>query len=128
LPTPPLPLETLLKEIMNIDELSEYLGIKKSTLYSKVERKEILFYKIGHLVRFKKSDIDLWLEKTKVEPLRIKERAKGIVDSADARAADIDEIVKRAVADSQGMKYTPKYKGDRTRIRGLGKEVKDGTL
>ena len=117
-----------MKEIMNIDELSEYLGIKKSTLYSKVERKEILFYKIGHLVRFKKSDIDLWLEKTKVEPLRIKERAKGIVDSADARAADIDEIVKRAVADSQGMKYTPKYKGDRTRIRALGKEVKDGTL
>ena len=114
-----------MKEIMNINELSEYLGIKKSTLYSKVERKEILFYKIGHLVRFKKSDIDLWLEKTKVEPLRIKERAKGIVDSADARAADIDEIVKRAVADSQGMKYTPKYKGDRTRIRGLRKEVED---
>jgi excisionase family DNA binding protein len=120
-----LPLENLLKEILNIDELSEYLRIKKSSLYSKVERKEIPYYKLGHLVRFKKSDIDLWMEKSRVEPSRVKEKGKGIAHSADARVADIDEIVKRAIADSQGMKYIPKHKGDRTRIRGLGKEVED---
>ena len=114
-----------MKEILNIDELSEYLGIKKSSLYSKVERKEIPYYKIGHLVRFKKSDIDLWMEKFRSEPLRVKEKAKSKVHSEDARATDIDEIVKRAIADSQGMKYTPNHKGDRTRIRGLRKEVED---
>ena len=114
-----------MKEILNIDELSLYLGIKKSTLYSKVERKEIPFYKIGHLVRFRRSDIDLWMERFSSEPLRIKEKAKGIAHSADARAGDIDEIVKRAIAESEGMKYTPNHKGDRTRIRGLRKEVED---
>ncbi len=116
-----------MKEILNIDELSEYLGIKKSSLYSKVERNEIPHYKIGRLVRFKKSDIDLWMEKLKSEsiPLRVKEKTKSKAHSEDARAADIDEIVKRAVADFQQMKYTPKHKGDRTRIRGLRKEVED---
>jgi excisionase family DNA binding protein len=114
-----------LKEILNIDELSEYLCIKKSSLYSKIERKEIPSYKIGHLVRFKKSDIDLWMEKSKVEPLRIKEEARSMVHSKDARTADVDEIVERTIADSQGMKYTSNHKGDRTRIRGLRKEVED---
>ena len=117
-----------MKEILNIDELSDYLGIKKSSLYSKVERKEIPFYKIGHLVRFKKSDIDLWMEKLRSEsaPPEIKEKPK--MPSHDGRDADVDQIVRRAIADSQEMKYTPKHKGDRTRIRGLGKEVSDGTL
>ena len=46
------------KELLTIDELSEYLGVKKSTLYSKVEGREIPFYKIGHLVRFRKAEID----------------------------------------------------------------------
>jgi len=103
------------------------LGIKKSNLYSKVERKEIPYYKIGRLVRFKKSDIDLWMEKLKSEsiPLRVKEKAKSKVHAEDARVAEIDQIVKRAIADSSGMEYTPKHKGDRTRIGGLGKEVKD---
>ena len=115
------------KGFLNIKEVSEYLGIKKSSLYSKVERKEIPYYKIGHLVRFRRSDIDLWMENLKSESIlqRIKERGRREMLIKDGRVADIDEIVKRAVADSQEMKYTPKHKGDRTRIRGLGKEVED---
>jgi excisionase family DNA binding protein len=57
------------REFLTIDEVSEYLGIKKSSLYVKVERKEIPYYKIGHLLRFKKSDIDSWMEKLKSEPV-----------------------------------------------------------
>ena len=115
------------KIFLSINELVQYLDMKKSSLYSKVERKEIPYYKIGRLVRFKKSDIDLWIEKFKSEtiPLRVKEKARSKTHSEDARAADIDEIVKRAIADSQEMKYTPNHKGDRTRIRGLRKEVED---
>ena len=35
------------KVFLNIDELSQYLGIKKSNLYAKVERQEIPFYRVG---------------------------------------------------------------------------------
>jgi excisionase family DNA binding protein len=117
-----------LKEFLTIEEVADYLQIKKSTLYSKVEKGEIPHYKIGHLVRFRQEEIDAWTEKFKSEPLRFKGKAKDMVRSADGRTTDIDEIVKRAVASSQRMKYIPKYKGDRTRIRDLRKEVEDGTL
>jgi len=70
----------------------------------------------------------LGLEKSKVEPFRVKEKAKSKARNEDARTADIDQIVKRAIADSQEMKYTPNHKGDRIRIRGLRKEVSDGNL
>ena len=113
---------------MNIDELSEYLRIKKSSLYSKIERNEIPFYKIGRLVRFRKAEIDLWMEKFKSGPIKVEEKNKNRRHTEDARVTDIDDMVDRAIADSSGMKYTPKHKGDRTRIRGLGKEVSDGTL
>ena len=67
-----------MKELLTIDEISEYLGIKKSTLYSKVERREIPFYKIGHLIRFRKAEIDAWMENFKAEPEDLGVRARKI--------------------------------------------------
>jgi len=49
------------KEVMNIEELAEYLGISKWTLYRKVEHKEIPAAKIGTQWRFSKAVIDTWL-------------------------------------------------------------------
>ncbi len=117
----------ILKEILNVDELSEYLGIKKSSLYSKVERKEISYYKIGHLVRFKRSDIDLWMEKSKVETLYLRERAKKILRRSGNYTTDIDTLVKETVAEVKGNEYTSTH-GEPDRIRGLREEVSHGSL
>ena len=116
-----------MKEILNIDELSEYLRIKKSSLYSKVEKKEIPYYKIGHLVRFKKSDIDAWMEGSKVETLVLQERAKRILRGTGNSKKDISPLVKETIAEAKAIHYTP-TKGKPDRIRGLRKEVKDGSL
>jgi excisionase family DNA binding protein len=113
-----------LKEFWDINELSQYLQIKKSSLYSRVERKDIPFYRIGHLIRFKKSDIDLWVEKTKSEPLDIGGRTKKILRGTGKSTTDIDTLVRKSIAEVKGIHYTPiKGKPDRT-FRGLGKEVK----
>jgi excisionase family DNA binding protein len=48
--------------LLNIKQISEYLNIKQKTIYKKVEKGEIPYYKIGSLVRFKKEEIDHWLE------------------------------------------------------------------
>jgi len=45
------------KKSLNIEELSQYLGIKKFNLYPKVERREIPFYKWGRLIMFDKEEI-----------------------------------------------------------------------
>jgi excisionase family DNA binding protein len=116
-----------LKEFLTIDEVSEYLGIKKSSLYTKVERREIPYYKVGRLVRFKKSDIDPWMEKFKSEPLDLDAKARGILKGMGKQRTDIDALVNRSIAEAKGINYT-RSQGKSDRIRGLRKEVDHGSL
>ena len=48
-------------ELWDVAKLAQYLGMKKSSLYALVERKEIPHYRIGRLARFKPAEIDEWL-------------------------------------------------------------------
>jgi len=50
------------KEIMDIKELSEYLGIGKSKIYNLIKQKKIPASKIGRQYRFSKDIIDNWLK------------------------------------------------------------------
>jgi len=68
-----------MKEYLNIKELSEYLGIKTSTLYAKVSAGQIPHYKINRLVRFGKDDIDEWLESQKRDAEDVESRVGGII-------------------------------------------------
>jgi excisionase family DNA binding protein len=49
------------KQIMDIKELSEYLGIGKSKIYSLIRMKKIPASKIGRQYRFSKDIVDSWL-------------------------------------------------------------------
>ena len=49
------------KQIMDIKELSEDLGIGKSKLYSLIRMKKIPASKIGRQYRFSKDIVDGWL-------------------------------------------------------------------
>lgn len=50
-------------KLLNINELSQYLGIKKSTVYAWIHGKRIEYIKVGRLVKFDKRKIDAWLER-----------------------------------------------------------------
>ncbi len=50
------------KQIMDIKELSEYLGIGKSKIYSLIRMKKIPASKIGKQYRFSKDVVDSWLK------------------------------------------------------------------
>ncbi|MBI2026399.1 MAG: helix-turn-helix domain-containing protein [Deltaproteobacteria bacterium] len=54
-----------MKKYMTIDELSQYLSIKKPTLYAKIRTKGIPYYKIGRLIRFDQKEIDTWVQEKK---------------------------------------------------------------
>ena len=58
------------KEVMNAQELAEYLGLAESTVYKKVEYRQIPFTKVGTLLRFPKWIIDRWLTERTVQPDR----------------------------------------------------------
>ncbi|MDI6757568.1 MAG: helix-turn-helix domain-containing protein [Endomicrobiia bacterium] len=51
-----------IKEIMDIKELSEYLGIGKSKIYALIRAKKIPASKIGRQYRFSKGVVDNWLK------------------------------------------------------------------
>jgi excisionase family DNA binding protein len=84
------------KEFLHINELVQYLGMKKSNLYSKVERKEIPFYRWGRLIIFKKDEIDAYMERCRVESGPVEKEAKRADRSTRKRKLDVDEIMKRA--------------------------------
>lgn len=57
------------KRYINIDELADYLGLSKNTIYSWVWQKRIPYTKFGRLVKFDVRAIDRWAqEKTVLVP------------------------------------------------------------
>lgn len=56
--------------LLNMDEASSLLGIKKSTLYQLVSRKKIGHKKLGKLTRFSMQDIQQFINKNHVEPVQ----------------------------------------------------------
>jgi excisionase family DNA binding protein len=53
--------------LLNMDEASNLLGIKKSTLYTVVMRKKITHIKVGKLTRFRLEDLQAYINKNLVE-------------------------------------------------------------
>ena len=53
---------------MTVEEVAQYLGFSKQTIYDKVHDRQIPFHKIGlKAVRFKKAEINAWVEKQRKE-------------------------------------------------------------
>ena len=50
------------REVMNIREASQYLGISRETLYKYVLEEQIPAFKLGNRWKFKKTLLDLWME------------------------------------------------------------------
>lgn len=51
------------REVMDVRETSEYLGISRDTLYKYVFEGKIPSFKLGNRWRFKKTVLDRWMEK-----------------------------------------------------------------
>ncbi|MBD3264337.1 MAG: helix-turn-helix domain-containing protein [Candidatus Omnitrophica bacterium] len=50
-------------KLMSVEELAEYLGIQKQTIYNWLHQKKIEGIKIGKMWRFDRKYIDQWLKK-----------------------------------------------------------------
>ncbi len=52
---------------LTIDEVADYLQVKKSVIYHWTHMKAIPYYKLGRFLRFKREEIDEWIKLKKVE-------------------------------------------------------------
>jgi excisionase family DNA binding protein len=50
------------REVMDIREASEYLGVSRETLYKYVFDEKIPAFKLGNRWKFKKTLLDRWME------------------------------------------------------------------
>lgn len=60
-------------KLMDMNEAASILGIKKSTLYALVMRKQIGHKKLGKLTRFSVNDIQEYINRNHVEPVKTNE-------------------------------------------------------
>ncbi len=65
------------REVMNIKEASDYLGISPDTLYRYVYSDRIPAFKLGNRWKFKKAILDRWIERKIVQGKNRRRRAKG---------------------------------------------------
>lgn len=64
------------REVMNIREASEYLGISPDTLYRYVYQDKIPAFKLGNRWKFKKTILDRWMER-KISQEKNRRRGRG---------------------------------------------------
>jgi excisionase family DNA binding protein len=65
------------REVMNIRQASQYLGVSPDTLYKYVYEEKIPAFKLGNRWRFKKSKLDQWMEeKSTMRESRDKKKPK----------------------------------------------------
>lgn len=123
---------------LTINDLSTYLGIKPKTLYARI--KEIPHYKVGRLVRFKREDVDAWMERFRVTQEKGQDRHQESESSTPASepspklprarrsrkrrgpVQDIDRIIAKAIDEVDVEDYTASH-GKSDQVKGSGKEV-----
>ena len=107
------------KGYLNVQEVSQYLNMKTSAVYAWAQ--EMPHYKIGNLLRFKKEDIDAWMETKK---------AGAEVHKAGIRRAknsiDVANIVRKTIDAAKTKSYNSSGKSDP--VKGLRKEVRNGII
>lgn len=60
------------KEVMNLREASQYLGVSPDTLYKYLNEHKIPAFKLGNRWRFKKDLLDRWMDKVSERVLDVK--------------------------------------------------------
>ena len=61
---------------LSVDEMSQYLGVKRETLYKWISERGIPAHKVGRLWKFKKDEVDAWVRGEGVTDCNNKEDAE----------------------------------------------------
>ena len=102
--------------LLTVREVSQLLHIKPSTLYAWAAQGRLPCFKIHGLVRFRRDEIDQWLESFRERPKA--EKSRPVCGSA----FDINRVIARAKRDA----YNPRHGETRPVASPHGKERTNG--
>jgi excisionase family DNA binding protein len=57
-----LPSSSVPERWLSVDELAEYLGIKRDTVYKWIDRRGLPAHKAGRLWKFRRDEVDAWVK------------------------------------------------------------------
>ena len=58
---------TVSDKLMTVEQMAEYLQVDEYTIYAWARKGKMPAFKVGRFWRFRKEDIDKWLEENKVD-------------------------------------------------------------
>ena len=110
----------------DIADLSSYLKVKVKTIYAMTS--DIPHYRVGKLIRFRKQEIDSWMENKKVESLSGINKSNNIKGKKSNRGnAHIDKLIRKTIDQSKNEVYNT-GNGKSDRIEGPKKEINNGSI
>lgn len=73
------------REVMNIRQASQYLGVSPDTLYKYVTEEKIPAFKLGNRWKFKKTILDQWMEQKSTMSMNSAKKKPKAAKAAGAR-------------------------------------------
>ena len=58
---------------LNVDEIAEYLGVSRDTVYSWIASRAMPAHKVGRFWKFKRAEVDDWVRAGNAEASRTRE-------------------------------------------------------
>ena len=110
----------------DIEDLSNYMKVKIKTIYAMIPG--IPHYRVGKLIRFKKQEIDSWMENKRVKAFDGINKSKNIKGKqSDKGNIIIDKLIRKAIDQSKGEVYNLEH-GKSDRSKGPKKEMNNGSI
>jgi len=105
----------------DIEDLSHYLNVKVKTIYSMVP--DIPHYRIGKLIRFKKVEIDSWLESKREKDQENMQKRK----PRESANNQIELLIRKTIDQAKQEDYNSHH-GKSDRIKTQKKEMNYGSI
>jgi excisionase family DNA binding protein len=113
------------KSYWDILDLYHYLNVKVKTLYAMIY--DIPHYRIGKLIRFKKEEIEAWMENKRENDHDVKIQQRGKRKLTESANKDINRLIRKTIDQTKEEDYNLDH-GKSDRIEGHSKEVKNGSI
>jgi len=114
-------------KFLTVHDVASLLSVRPSTVYQWASLGQIPHYRLGRIVRFKRKDLEAWVEGFRKERVDEERKARQILRVTGREAQDIDRIIKKSIAEVKGNRYTS-FLEKPGKDKGLRKEAEHGLV
>jgi len=115
------------EKFLTVLDVASLLCVRPSTVYQWVSSGEITHYRLGRIVRFKRKDLEAWVEGFRKDRVDENKKDKEMARAIGREVQDIDRIIKKSIADVKGNRYTSSLEKP-GKDKGLRKEAEYGLV